>query len=40
MNDFTDPGDLGFFEEPNELIDEDALELINEFYEPFPGEDE
>lgn len=39
MDDFTDPGDLGFYEleddGPSELDD-----LENEFYIPAPGEDE
>jgi hypothetical protein len=34
---FDDPGDLGFFDEES-FIDEDALELDNEFYIPAPGE--
>ena len=39
MNDFDDPGDLGFFNEPDELpID---VEIENDlFYEPAPGEED
>ena len=34
---FDDPGDLGFFDLNDEV--EEAPELENDFYEPFPGED-
>ena len=40
MDDFNDPGDLAFFDEPdNDPIDWDTLDLINEHYEPAPGEE-
>lgn len=35
---FDDPGDLGFFDKEDEIIEPDDLE--NEFYEPYPGEEE
>lgn len=39
MNDlFDDPGDLGFFDQPDEYTDMDDLE--NPFYEPAPGEED
>lgn len=33
---FDDPGDLGFFDQQNDIVEAD--ELDNDFYEPFPGE--
>lgn len=37
MDMFDDPGDLGFFDEKEEVSPAD-VELDNEFYEPIPGE--
>jgi hypothetical protein len=38
MEDFNDPGDLGFFDQKDEPMDECELEN-DDFYEPAPGED-
>lgn len=34
---FDDPGDLGFFDQQDEVIEPDDMDN-DEFYEPFPGE--
>jgi hypothetical protein len=37
---FDDPGDLGFFDEKDVDLDTDELMENDDFYEPYPGEEE
>ena len=37
---FDDPGDLGFFDQEDDVLDTDDLWGNDNFYEPAPGEEE